>query len=85
MSLDERPAKWQHMDLRDRWDDDQAGVDAGSEEAEAAMFAEAMTQLRRTQPWRFTDPGPDDTADRRLFGWREEERFEQAGWPEDAA
>lgn len=82
MSLDERRARWQHLDLKHR-DDDPADLDAGSELAEESMHLEALARMRVEQPWRFTPQDPTDVTDRRLFGWREDERFEQAGWPPD--
>ncbi len=58
--------------------------DAGSAEAEEAMHLEAMARMRAEQPWRFGPQEPTETLDRRLHGRLEEERFEQAIWPEGA-
>lgn len=67
-----------HTEDRDdeyrRWLDDVA-TDAYYEQLEAAF---------NTQP-RHPEYDPDDRShlDERLFGWREEERFEQALWSAD--
>ncbi len=78
MTLDEQAPLVGHRALRQNYLQAEHDDDAGSPEAEEAMHLEAMARLRREQPWRFGPQEPTETLDRRLHGWREEDRFDDA-------
>ncbi len=85
MTLDENAPLVGHRALRRDHVQAEHDDDAGSAEAEEAMHLAYMARLRAEQPWRFGPQEPTETLDRRLHGWREEERFEDALWSDGVA
>ena len=78
MTLDENRPTWEHARLKQDHVRPDYGPDDGSSEAEEAMFWEGVAR-RRESRLAGAPPHPDE----RLFGWRDEDRYETALWPKD--